>query len=179
MDKTVNHKITIPPYWPMIALFMCLAIPAVVLAYTGWLERGEVSSHVISITFFLIVGISMFGFHMTLSDYGILIRFLGIPIRKILWEQINSATYIYNWYPTKLAKEPMTGQGILILLSNQFDFCPDMDCLTSFLLRHPRQAFFVLMTPLGQKRYVEAFQRFYPQLTFQVGYQNNLEKGKW
>ena len=72
----------------------------------------------------------------------------------------------------------MKGQGIFVTLNGCPNFCPEVDALSKFMLKHPFRTIFIRFTPRNQQRYVAIFKQYYPELDFQLGYEENLKKGK-
>ena len=105
-------------------------------------------------------------------------HFLWIPIRIIRWEKLSQAEYIYQWSASGKSYDKRKGQGIFITLKGCPYFSPEIDALDMFLLKHPFRSLFIRFTPRNQQRYVSIFKRYYPELDFQIGYEENLKKGK-
>ena len=171
----------IPPYWVNIAIGVS-AVLFYILSEIYFVEPGDPSlwetnweSRFIFRVGCLIIFESLF--HWSVHEKCIWIRFLGIPIRKIRWENVERAEYIYKW-STGARFGKMEGQGIFITLKGCPYFTPEIDALNMFQLRHPFRSFFIRFTPRNQQCYVAIFKQYYPDLLFQFGHEENLKKGK-
>ena len=179
MNKSNRKQIIIPPYWVdiLIAILALLAGYAFRLA-PQFMDITESSRRVHEVNFIIYMGqvLLLRSFvHYSLHDKGIVVRFLGIPIRRINWDQISHAEYIYHWNTgAKFGK--INGQGIFVTLHGSPVFVPEIDGLNLFILKHPIRSFFIRFTPKHQKMYVSSFTAFYSKLAFQLGYEENLQK---
>lgn len=181
MDRVRKPSTYIPPYWVMIVFGLCL-LALVWFASAYLAEPGEppiwqtdVRYEFVAFSGWVILFINLV--HWSIHEKYIWVRFLGIPIRKIRWENVERAEYIYKWSTgAKFGK--MEGQGIFITLKGCPYFTPEIDALNMFLLRHPFRSVFIRFTPKKQQRYVAIFQQYYPDLLFQFGSEENLKKGK-
>ena len=111
-------------------------------------------------------------FNYALTEKGVWLCFFYIPIRLVKWSDISTAQYIRKW--NKLENKEITkerGQGIFITLHNCPVFVPEIDGLHTFTLKHPFSSFFIQFTSKHQKRYIDYFREYYPDLVFQIGYE--------
>ena len=111
-----------------------------------------------------------------------MVRFLYIPVRIICWNNVNRAQYVYKWHSsnrhTRFGKyAEIRGQGIFVTVNGCPPFVPELDGMDTFTFRHPINSFFIQFTPRYQKKYVKIIQRYFPELSFQLGYEKNFEKG--
>ena len=175
MDNTLRKRAFIPPYWVMFAL----GLGAILLTCYTKAELGETAGRTNRmarfLSFFVLIRSSV---HWSIHKNYIMIHFLWIPIRIIRWENVFHAEYIYRWSASGKSYDVMKGQGIFVTLNGCPNFCPEVDALGMFLLKHPFRAFFIQFTPRNQQRYVAIFKQYYPELDFQLGYEENLKKGK-
>ena len=176
MIQTVKKRMTVPPYWGNVAIGG-LSLMFGCFAFAHQLQNGRNAR----MSFGLICGslyilIESF-FHWTICEKGIWIRFLWIPVRLIKWDQVDTAEGIYKWY-TGAKGVILNGQGIFVTLKGCPCFSPEVDALNMFVFRHPFRSLFIRYTPRRRDAYVALFQRYYPELEFQIGYQEHFEKGK-
>lgn len=178
MLSSVNKKVIVPPYWVDISAgcaFLCIAF---ILKYMTVAYNLEDTS-IFNTDFFVGVSVLLLlktCFHYSIHSEGIKVRFLWIPVRLIKWEHISHAEYVYRWH-TGAKNAQITGQGIFVTLRGCPFFCPEIDALNMFQLRHPFGSFFIRFTPKHQQKYVDAFMLYYPELDYQIGYESNLGKG--
>ena len=187
MPKTLDKSVTIPPYWP----HFTLALIGVLLGlFAGeepyWQAVKTVSRRalfmrraLIIMGFYILVRNSV---HCSVRKKHLIIRFLGIPVRFIRWENISTVQYLYKWGNTKREAKgsnwnKQTGQGLIITLKGCPPFIPASDGLETFNWRHPIGSVFIRFTSRQQKKYVKIFQSYFPELSFQLGYEENFEKG--
>lgn len=183
MDKSIKRSASayIPPYWVMLAV----GIGALVIMYLGTLWMTEPGMSLewptdIKSKFIIFCGVCITiesCFHWSIHKRFIMIHFLWIPVWVIPWEKLSHAEYIYSWSTGKKYGK-MEGQGIMITLKGCPYFSPEIDGLNMFMLRHPFRTLFIRFTPKHQQRYVAIFKQYYPDLEFQIGYEENLKKGR-
>ena len=182
MDNALNKRAYIPPYWVNIAIGICTIVFVYVLAL--WeLEPGKTFAWPNRIEsrflrFAAIYVLIQSAFHWSLHKKFIMVHFLWIPVRIIRWENISQAEYIYRWSASGKTYDIMKGQGIFVSLKGCPSFSPEIDALNMFMLKHPFHTLFIRFTPRNQQRYVAIFKKYYPDLDFQIGYEENLKKGK-
>ena len=181
MDRSLNKRAFIPPYWVNIA-FGLAVLSVVVARALSEMEPGEAFSwpdgrmqRFLRLGGIYVVVTSCF--HWSIHRNYIMVHFLWIPVRIIRWQDVLSAEYIYSWR-TGSSFGKMTGQGIFVTLSGCPYFSPETDALNLFMMKHPFHTLFIRFTPRNQQRYVKIFQEYCPDLEFQIGYEENLKKGK-
>ena len=164
------HKksVIIPPYTNTIFLSICM----IILGGGGYLEyliNG--GKFYYNARWLLVCGIFLLViklFHVAVTEKGLSIRFLYIPIYRIRWEKISTAQYIFSWKKRKYGST-VKGNGIFITLSSCPAFLPEIDELGLFLLKHPFNALFIQFSDKNKVEYVKAFREHYPNLSFQLG----------
>ena len=164
-----NEKsIIIPPYGRMILLAVILIILGGGAYLEHFLNGTEIfysARHVLGMGIILLVWEC---FHYGITEKGLSIRFLYIPLFLIRWEKISTAQYICSWRNGRSGSEEK-GYGIFVTLGSSPAFLPEIDGLGMFLLKHPFRAFFIRFTAKKRVEYVKAFRKHYPDLLFQVG----------
>ena len=179
MLSSVKKNIIVPPYWVDLLVGCAFLWIACSLKYMTLVYDLDDSS-IFNTDFFIGVSVLLIiktCFHYSIHSDGIKVRFLWVPIRLIKWEQVAHAEYVYRWH-TGAKGAKMTGQGIFVTLRGCPYFCPEIDALNMFTLRHPLGSFFIRFTPKYQKRYVDIFSHYFPRLDYQIGYESNLKKGQ-
>ena len=164
----MKKRIIIPPYWPE------LLIGAILLPYGIWdfvthpaPKHGRPARFQSWFVAAMSCSILIRGaIHYSISHRGVTVRFLMIPIRLIKWENIANAQYINSWQMTEKAGK-RKGKGIVFTTAKCPVFAPEIDGLETYQLKHPLSFFFIHFSTSQHKRYVEAFQYYYPELKFQ------------
>lgn len=181
MDNSLKKRAYIPPYWVSIAIAICTLVLAYILALCE-MEPGKpfvwparIESRFLR--FAAIYVLIQSAFHWSIHKKYIMIHFLWIPVFVIPWERVSHAEYIYKW-STGGKFGRMEGQGIFVTLKGCPYFSPEVDALNMFMMKHPFHTLFIRFTPRNQQRYVAIFKKYYPDLDFQIGYEENLKKGK-
>ena len=100
--------------------------------------------------------------HHTISEEGLVICFLNIPLRVVLWNQIRHATYLYAWIHTETRMD--YGQIIVVSFAGCPRFFYETDSLYSYLPKHPFGATCIWLPPHDVSRYTEVFQSYFPAL---------------
>ena len=179
MLSSVRKRVIIPPYWPDYLFGLFFLAAGYMLDY--WAAVANFKQRAFFNTDF-IIGVSILLLiktcvHYALSEKGITVRFLWLPIRRIKWDQLSHAEYIYKW-ATGSSYGSVRGQGIYVTLKGCPMFSPELDNPGLFTLKHPIGSFFIRFTPKHQKHYVDIFLHYYPDLDYQIGYESNLNKGE-
>lgn len=179
MLSSERKKVLILPYWPdyLFGILFFLAGTYLLVKYSGVDATGH-SRLVFGGNILAVLGILVFvkaSFFWEISEKGITVYFILIPVRRILWNQVDTAEYIYKWSNGVITEK---GQGIFITLKGCPCFSPEVDALDLFQLKNPFGSLFMRFTPTHQKRYIETFQHYFPNLEFQIGSEGNLKEGK-
>lgn len=188
-----NKSVIIPPYWVHLALGLAALLVGLFIdgePYWEIVSRREFmslheKSWLSSRSFLVFAGVYVLflsSFHYSIHKNYIMVRFWFIPVRIIRWHKVSTAQYVYQWGNTdKYAQMGkygrINGQGIFVTLKGCPPFVPELDGLQMFTFRHPIGSFFIQFTPRQQKKYVKIFQSYFPELSFQFGYEKNFEKG--
>lgn len=106
--------------------------------------------------------------HYSIHPGGIWVHFLGIPVRRIRWDQISTAEYIQTW-SSGFAYSDNKGHAIAITLSSCPAYTPELDEPSKFIVNHPFSFLFIRFTKRHRKDYVETFRHYFPELSFQLG----------
>ena len=179
MLSSVNKSIIIPPYW--VDYLSGLVFLSLGTALNYWAKVANLKQHPIFNSDFLIIGgllvLLKTCVHYSLSEKGITVRLLWIPIRRIKWDKLSHAEYIFKW-ATGSSYGNVRGQGIYVTLRGCPMFSPELDNPGLFTLKHPLGSFLIRFTPKHQKQYVDVFLHYYPDLDYQIGYESNLNKGE-
>ena len=86
------------------------------------------------------------GIHYSIHEEYLLMRFWGIPLRKIPWIRVTSATFLHKWMDhrfihsarsVRLRRDIVYGRMIYITLDQCPDYCPESQSRLMFSLRHP------------------------------------------
>lgn len=86
------------------------------------------------------------GIHYSIHNKYLLMRFWGIPLRKIPWIQVTTAIYLHKWMDhrfthdagsIRLRRSIVYGRMIYITLDQCPDYCPESQSRLMFSLRHP------------------------------------------
>ena len=179
MDNTLRKRAFIPIYWVNFAIglgdiMLACYIESEIGDPTGFFT-DRLARMLVFLGFYVLIQSS---FHWSIHKKFIMIHFLWIPVRIIRWENVFHAEYIYRWSASGKSYDVMKGQGIFVTLNGCPNFCPEVDALSKFMLKHPFRTIFIRFTPRNQQRYVAIFRQYYPELDFQLGYEENLKKGK-
>lgn len=170
MTSTNKRSVTIPPYiWNMLA-----SILMILFAFFGYLigEHLEIASgrYLRNITFIFRFGVLLLTstcFHYKLSPKGITVCFLYIPVRRIGWNKISTAQFVCQW--TGWNKNDIRkGQGIFITSPRCPIFCPEIEGLDWFRMRHPFSSVFIRFTKKNRDLYVKTFKHYYPDMLSQI-----------
>lgn len=165
----VSQKtVVIPPYGKTLLVAIGLIFLGII-CYMEYYINGR--DFLYYANWFLGVGIILFidkSFHTAITEKGLQIRFLYIPIYRIRWNKISTAQYICSWKATERGSEEK-GNGIFITLPTCPAFIPEVDGLDMFRLKHPFSSFFIQFTEKNKRKYVSMFCHYYPNLFFQVG----------
>ncbi len=187
-----DKSVIIPPYWLLWVLGLTALYVGLFVGEPYWeeLSRWDTMSLHEKYTFrtrkFLVFCGAYLpftgSFHYSIHKKYIMVRFLCIPVRIIRWDKVSTAQYLYQWGSTNKYAQwekhgKSRGQGIFVTLKGCPPFVPELDGLDTFTLRHPIGSFFIRFTPRQQKKYVKIFQSYFPELSFQFGYEKNFEKG--
>ena len=179
MLSSVKKSVIIPPYWPDYLFGMFFLALGYALDYWATVDNLKQRAFfnekfIIGVSALLLIKTCV---HYSLSEKGITVRFLLIPIRRIKWDQLSHAEYIYKW-ATGSSYGSVRGQGIFATLKGCSMFSPELDNPGLFTLKHPVGSFFIRFTPKHQMQYVDVFLYYYPDLDYQIGYESNWNKGK-
>ena len=135
-------------------LFMLLKVGDHDPAWSVWIMTVTVVWNICDLLYTLI--------HHSLSERGLSIRFLGIPVRVIPWERIRHASYLHTWIETK----DFVGQGQIIVVA--FSGCPrffyETDSLYGYLQRHLIGATCIWLPNHDVRQYTESFESHFPSL---------------
>jgi hypothetical protein len=86
------------------------------------------------------------GIHYSIHEEYLLMRFWGIPLRKIPWIRVTTATFLHKWMDhrfthsarsVRLHRDIVYGRMIYITLDQCPDYCPESQSRLMFSLRHP------------------------------------------
>lgn len=154
-------KTYVQPYWPHLVLGLCTIILVVIFYISGLFRGYRIIGTLVVGIYGVIIGTKMY----VLSEKGILVLYMFIPIRRIRWHHISSAMYLHQWEGGKYSK--IKGQSIIITLRNIGPVDPE--AMPSVRLKHPFGTEFIQFTKRNTDAYVKAFREYYPKLTFQEG----------
>ena len=165
----IKKGIIIPPYF----LHTILAIAMLWVGMWLYQSRSDMSllglrntKIIIYAGFFLLIRSCL---HFSIWPKGILVHFLLIPVRWIPWIKVATAEYLHEWTTNGKSFSKRNGQGIAITLQGCDPFCPEIDGMDMFMLKHPFGFRFIRFTSRKQKLYVSYFKKYYPVLEFQAG----------
>lgn len=179
MLSSMRKSTIIPPYWVdyLIGLFfLSLGVALSYWAYIDNLKQRPIFNSYFIIGVSLLINIKTC-VHYSLDEKGIVVRFLWLPIRRVNWDMVSHAEYIYKWC-TASGSGSIHGQGIFVTLKGCPMYAPVLDHPGLFVLKHPLTSFFIRFTSSKQKYYVEVFGQYYPDLDFQIGSETNLPRGR-
>ena len=112
--------------------------------------------------------------HYTFSEKYLVVKFLGIPFRFILWRSIHGAIYLHTWHESRQGQlrtwqtpSVVKGNAIFVSLGYCRQFNPEYDTRWRFQMANPMQTLFIRLPQKKAAAYIEAFQAFYPDLEIQ------------
>jgi hypothetical protein len=123
-----------------VALFVWLVIAFVVPM--GQLALALYVIPVFLLNFFVFLRA---GIHYSIHEEYLLMRFCWIPLRKIPWSRVKTATYLHKWMDIQYklvlrgsssASNFVYGQMIYITLDDCPDYCPMSQVRFGFTLHH-------------------------------------------
>ena len=106
----------------------------------------------------------------TISENGIRVCFLNLPVRTIPWEKVKHAIYVHTWRDprTRYHWGPAHGQIIYVTLKAGIRFWPEQDVRLWHKLRYPFSTVCLWLPNKDVRLFTEAFERHYPGLERQT-----------
>ena len=100
----------------------------------------------------------------------------SVPFDK--WEDVSTAEYIYEWPTSYRGGIQLKGQGIFVSLTSGPPFAPEIDAPNILRWKHPFSTCWMRFSKAKRKQYVEVFQQYFPELSFQVGCDTSFLENK-
>ena len=108
--------------------------------------------------------------HYSFIGKYLIVRFLGVPVRKIYWRSVSHAVYAKQWringgkVKYKFAASSGKGNTIFVSLYGCPPYDPENDALCDFSMIHGRNFIGILLPAKTAEEYVKVFQACYPDL---------------
>ena len=179
MAKNIKKRIIIPPHWATVFLFAAICL--LVFYAHAWaksIESHDLTEKYETYCFGMTVVLISLLFHYGITPKGIVCMFLFIPFRLIKWEDVSTAEYIYEWPSSYRGGIQLKGQGIVVSLTSGPPFAPEVDAPNILRWKHPFSTCWMRFSKAKRKQYVEVFQQYFPELSFQVGCDTSFLENK-
>ena len=123
----------------------------------------------ILIVLFAILGVTALK-HYSFTKKHLIVRFLGIPVRRIDWRSVSHAVYAKQWrvnggkikYKFTISSE--TGNALFLSLYGCPLYDPESDTLSDFSMTHGRNILCIRLPSKTAEEYLKAFQACYPDV---------------
>ena len=164
MGKAVSKsEYIIRPYMPLLLTFLSFSVVFVFLMCREIIveARCEITT-IICFTVSLIITLC-FCIHWSISENGVCIRLLWIPIYTIPWDHITDAQVLKEWHMTK--GSPTKQRGIIISVRPAPAFCQNTDRMDSFLVKNFLKVYIVFISPKTENEVAHYFQKYFPDFT--------------
>jgi hypothetical protein len=183
-----KRKITLPIRWGRLIITSVVFL----MFFTGFTLISQVQFHSVLNYILGVYALILFlaalrlCIHYTITEEGLIAKFLYIPFRKIPWVRVGRAMYVHKWkdiVPKYFGKgilpwvETSYGKIIFVSLIGCEKYIPSYHIRLFFSLRHPFRTM-CLWLPSGSKyptyQIVDIFQEYYPELKIQPTKQEDL-----
>lgn len=143
-----NDYCVIYPNWRKMLHGFLGSVVTVWLVFAIAIPSGQLlpKLYLIPIALAYIFGFLRAGIHYSIHSEGLVMRFWGIPLRKIPWIRVTTATYLHKWMDHRIKIYRMGShflRGIVYgrMIYITLDLCPDYwpmhQSRLLFSLRHP------------------------------------------
>lgn len=161
---------TTPPSW--VTLSLC----AMLLIVFYWMNGGEEGKLSFPYTVCMIIVFCLIvssGKHYSFTSEHLIVKFFGIPVRRILWREVSSAVYVRTWrengnFRYRTAPGIMKGHLLIVSLGYCPPFNPEYSVRTTFAMQNPFGALFVELPEKTHKEYLSVFMMHFPDLKYQA-----------
>ena len=163
----IKCRVFIPPYWP----FFLLSLAAVLIGVSNSLSDFDSSRFHRHARALIVIASILFVYsstHYSLHPSGIWVHLLGVPIRRIRWNQISTAEYIQTWSSGSTLSNNK-GYAIAITLPGCPAFAPEIDEPSKFSMKYPINFIFIRFSARNRRKIVGIFRHYYPELDIQFG----------
>lgn len=147
---------------------LCLVI------YAGIDAAPDNPGRIFLVVFLIILLINTIipGVHYSITHEGIIVNWIGIPLRKIKWSQVGHAEYLHLWKDTRrfytdLGRGLKTGQMIYVTLTGCPQYLPEYEYRAVHNRLHPFRAMSIWLPRETWYEYMELFKEYYPELVIQ------------
>lgn len=173
MEITLKRYLSSPRWGGLICGGFFLAFAYIL--YYEW-QYGDYPGHIddSNVAVHGSLGLLCFVYHIlhhSILPKGIGLHLFGVPVGLIKWENVEMAEYVYCWhfFAANTSSE-VKQQGIFVMFKNCREFYdPHGDSLIFFLFKHPFSCAFIRFPKYKRRKVVELFQKYYPDLKFQIG----------
>ena len=183
-----KRKITLPIRWGRLIITGVVFL----MFFTGFTLISQVQFHSVLNYILGVYALILFlaalrlCIHYTITEEGLIAKFLYIPFWKIPWERVGCAMYVHKWkdiVPKYFGKgilpwvETSYGKIIFVSLIGCEKYIPSYHIRLFFSLRHPFRTM-CLWLPSSSKyptyQIVDTIKEYYPELKIQPTKQEDL-----
>lgn len=113
--------------------------------------------------------------HYSFTEKHLIVRFLGVPVKRIDWRSVSHAVYAKQWrinkgkLKYKFAASAGKGNAIFISLYGCPPYDPEHDALTDFSIIDARNLLCIHIPSKTAEEYVDVFRSCYPDLVIAPG----------
>ena len=174
-----KHRISTSPDWGAMIFFAILVAGTLYFYHDGICHPDKYEDpmsldYLIVSVLLGVYAIIICSVHYTFSEQYLIVKFLGIPFRFILWRSIHGAIYLHTWHESRQGQlrtwqtpSVVKGNAIFVSLGYCRQFNPEYDTRWRFQMANPMQTLFIRLPQKKAAAYIEAFQAFYPDLEIQ------------
>lgn len=166
-------SITTQPNWHVIVLSLFMNY---ILLDSAYQEYGSLSGMFKDVRIVIVLVLTIFslvaGRHYTLCDSGLVIRLLGIPVKKYLWSEVNSIIFLHSWKDKESLCDTHNwgitkGCAFMISLKGCPPFHPEYYARINFTIKYPLSSIFFTVSPWKKDSYIEFIKTRYPGIRVQ------------